>query len=531
MSLLSNVTIPFEDIPPNSSRKVEIDAPTKVVTCLLFALLLWRAWRFTIIPLLHPSRPKEFAYWIPCHGRAFFRDSNGLIARAKQHFDAREPFALTAFGVTFYVVTEAKHSAEVYRNTETLSFEDFVQTLMRTNGNNESVIKTMYSALPVDKAGFPNPQGESLGVLAQRMHAHQLNPGSELVIIQRRVQAWIDGHLHLDPLREICTYASPQSSVHIELPLYQWCSDYFIRLGQQVYFGQLLDQVDPGLPEAFLVFDELIWKMLYQYPSFASHDMSWPRAQVIASLKKYFQTPQSQRRDGAAWLVNTLEDEMRALGVDDDNLAVVIFHIYLAINTNTRKTAFWVIAYLLYNPAHLAAFRKETEAAFSGDSLVDPFYIQDPAKCPQVDRIWHETLRLSGWAASVRLIMQDTIIGGKLMRQGNRVMVPHRLLHFDEGVFGEDTHVFRPERWEKENLTRSPSWRPFGAGKTMCSGRFLARYSVTVFVATVLRRFDVELVGNPPFPHADEGRPVLGTMSIKEGHDIKVRLSPRAKFD
>jgi cytochrome P450 len=190
-----------------------------------------------------------------------------------------------------------------------------------------------------------------------------------------------------------------------------------------------------------------------------------------------------------------------------------------------------MLTYLLHNPSILAKFRQQTRPAFKNGHLVDPSYVQDPLKCPDVEMIWHETLRLSGWSASVRLITQDTVIGGKLMRKGNRVMVPHRLLHFDEQVFGENPCTFRPERWQKENLSRSPSWRPFGAGQTMCSGRFLARFSVTTFVATLLQRFDVELVGNPRLPEADEGRPVLGIMSIKKGHDFKVRLSPRIQTD
>ena len=211
-----------------------------------------------------------------------------------------------------------------------------------------------------------------------------------------------------------------------------------------------------------------------------------------------------------------------------------------SINTNTRKTAFWVLSYLIYHPSLLAAYRAETAAAFdSSGGLVDPFMIQNPSCCPSVDAIWHETLRMSGWAASVRLVTADTVIGGKHMRKGNRVMVPHRLLHFDAAVFGDRPHEFRPERWTQRkvddgsgtsSLARSPSWRPFGAGKTMCSGRFLARFSVTTFVATLLRRFDVELVGNPPFPKADEGRPVLGTMSIREGCDFRVKLSLREEL-
>ncbi|RYP18842.1 hypothetical protein DL765_003722 [Monosporascus sp. GIB2] len=395
----------------------------------------------------------------------------------RRHFkNTTEPFALTVLGITFYVVTQARHSAEVYKSTETLSFEDFVQGLMRTNGNNDDVIKVMYSPLAIDKTGFPNPQGESLGVLAQKMHIYQLHPGERLSVLQQRVQVWINSHLNLNALHDACMYATSRGQGHIELPLYQWCSDYFIRLGQHVYFGEILDQIDHSLPAAFLEFDELIWKMLYQYPSFLSHDMSRPRSQIIASLKRYFRVPRSQRHDGAAWLINAMEDEAKSLGIDDDNLAVLMFHLYFAINTNTRKTVFWVLTYLIHNPCLLAAYREETEPAFSGHDLVNPIYIQDAANCPQVDAIWHETLRLSGWSASVRLVNQDTVIGGKLMGKGNRVLVPHRLLHFDESVFGENVHAFRPERWRKGNLVRSPSWRPFGGGKTMCSGRFLARF-------------------------------------------------------
>lgn len=69
--------------------------------------------------------------------------------------------------------------------------------------------------------------------------------------------------------------------------------------------------------------------MLYQYPGFLSSDMSVPRARVIASLDKYLQVPQERAGD-AAWLVNAMEDEMRAVGVQGENLAIVIFHLYLA---------------------------------------------------------------------------------------------------------------------------------------------------------------------------------------------------------
>lgn len=200
------------------------------------------------------------------------------------------------------------------------------------------------------------------------------------------------------------------------------------------------------------------------------------------------------------------------------------------INTNARRTSFWMLSHLLRNPSWLAAFREETGPAFDGDELVDMKHLQDPKKCPRVDAIWHETLRVAGWSASVRLITRDVVIGGKRLPMGNRVMVPHRLAHFDEKVFGADVDVWDPRRWLTEagrKLPSHPAWRPFGAGRTICSGRYLAKFFVTAFVATLLRRFDIEMVGNPPLPEPDVGRPVVGIIGVKEGPDQLISIMKR----
>ncbi|KAI0506259.1 putative cytochrome p450 [Xylaria bambusicola] len=508
-----------------------------IILLLLISWVLWRTWRFTIYPKLHPDEPKELPYVIPIlgHGIAFFRDSNGLLAYARAQVGREStPFALTAFGNTFYVVTNAKHSAELYRNMESLSFDEFVQALMRTNGSDEKTIQTVFSPLPKEKPGFPNPDGLSLGSLSAKMHTLQRHPGANMLVLQQKGCDWINAHLNLETLGKECAYSASRSSMHIQVPLYEWTSDYFVRLGQHVYFGDPLDRVDPGYPAAFIVFDEVIWKMLYQYPAILCRDMTAPRDQMIRALTAYFKIPKAERVDHAAWIINAMEDEMRGAGMDDRNIAIMIFHLYFAINTNARKTSFWMLTHMMRRPHYLAAFRAETAPAFHGDVLVDLNHIQDPEKCPQVDAMWNETLRLAGWAASVRRVTCDTVLGGKRLRKGNRVMVPHRLLHFDEKIFGDDTAVWKPERWidteAGRKLPNSQSWRPFGGGKTKCSGRFLAKYFVTAFVATMLRRFDIEAVGDPPMPEADVGRPVLGIISVKEGQDYHVRITRRKGF-
>lgn len=196
---------------------------------------------------------------------------------------------------------------------------------MRTNGNDEHTIKTVYSPLPQNKRGFPNPEGLSLGVLAQRMHVHQLHPGENMVVLQEKVRGWINRQLKLEILAKGCTYSATQSPARVQLPLYEWTSDYFVRLGQYAYFGNVLDQVNPNYPDAYIIFDEVIWKMLYQYPDFLCRDMTGPRDQMMASLNAYFKLPPSQRRDQAAWIINAMEDESKSYPDSSYLYAIVLY--------------------------------------------------------------------------------------------------------------------------------------------------------------------------------------------------------------
>lgn len=39
---------------------------TQITVSILLALLVWRIWKFTVLPMIYPELPREFPYWIPC---------------------------------------------------------------------------------------------------------------------------------------------------------------------------------------------------------------------------------------------------------------------------------------------------------------------------------------------------------------------------------------------------------------------------------------------------------------------------------
>lgn len=185
-----------------------------------------------------------------------------------------------------------------------------------------------------------------------------------------------------------------------------------------------------------------------------------------------------------------------------------------------------MLAYILNEPGLVEVVREETKAAFQNGE-VDFHYLNDC--CPRLGAMWDETIRMSAYSASVRYITEDTVISGKVLRKGNRLMIPYRQLHFDETTFGDSVHNFKADRFlENKTLTRSDSWRPFGGGTTMCPGRYIAKQAVIMFVAMVLQRFDVKIAEpEKEFPEPELRKPVLGIMSNRDGKDLKVKLTYR----
>lgn len=229
-----------------------------------------------------------------------------------------------------YVLTKAEDVSEVYRNSESLSYEEFVQAMMRILGNSESCVRALFTPLPKDKggSGFPNPHGKPLGILFREMHIHQLFPGANLSFLESRFSHFFDQHLHDSKIIET-PYATQKVPGTLVVPLVQWCSDYFTRAGQDAYFGSKLTEIDPGLTNNFIVFDELSYQVIYQYPHFLAKEMRTSRDRILRAFKRYLALPPEERAE-AAWFVDASMVEMDALKLSEEDKAIAIMTIYWA---------------------------------------------------------------------------------------------------------------------------------------------------------------------------------------------------------
>ncbi len=84
--------------------------------------------------------------------------------------------------------------------------------------------------------------------------------------------------------------------------------------GQSAYFGPRLADIDPTLTDAFIIFDELSYQVIYQYPRFLAKEMLGARDRVLVGLNKYLQLAHEERNEDA-WFVKAMEIEMRAIAM------------------------------------------------------------------------------------------------------------------------------------------------------------------------------------------------------------------------
>ncbi|KAK3987476.1 cytochrome P450 [Cladorrhinum sp. PSN332] len=354
------------------------------------------------------------------------------------------------------------------------------------------------------KAGFPNPGEKAFGALTRAIVMHQDSPGENLRTLEARFLDYYNRNLRVEVISDGTNSAI--TCKHVDVSLYGWISQFTARTTERSMFGERLSRNHPDLARNLLIYDEFIWQDLYQCPSILTGKLTAAKKSMLRSMKEHFQTPRSQR-PGASWVTETLEDELRAPSVSEDDMAIFMFTLYSA---NSRKLLFWTLTYLLFNPIFITQLRTETADAFgdsNGGDLIHPDYFSNPNRYPILEAVVLETLRLTGNSVSIRHVKQDTHIGGKLFRAGAKVLVPYQV-----------------------HRQRSGNLRPFGGGRSICPGRYLSSHSVKMCVAIMVRRFDMEVLGGiegRKMPERDETKPGFGIVPVKKGDDFLVRFTDR----
>jgi hypothetical protein len=420
-------------------------------------------------------------------------------------------------GQKIHVVTNPRTVGSVFNNTKSLSFDSFLHDVMLEFGTSEAGCQTVMRK---------HDNNKSILQLAHDLQVRQTQ-GDELRRLGACMIHIFQRQLSFDSISSFSTvnFAEVEKATRI-VSLKDWTVSCFVEAGQQAYFGEALAKIDPDIPATMMAMDESSWQIFYKYPKFCRPKLERMCDRIRSAMRQYIALPEAERKPDA-WFTNHLIQRYRDSALSDEDIASQLLALYWGINTNVSKVGFWMIAHLLERPELIDIIRKETAPAFEDtqDTISDA--TQAYSNAPVLNAVWLETLRLSAASTTMRGITQDFVLGDTQLRAGYRVLVSARQQHLRTQEFGPDARTFDHERFlQQPGLERSPAFRPFGGGPTVCPGRLLSKHMTLNFVALLFRRFDVALDGPQVMPTYEESKPAIGVMGGQG--DLRIRLTPRA---
>ncbi|KAM7262537.1 hypothetical protein ACFE04_000220 [Oxalis oulophora] len=175
----------------------------------------------------------------------------------------------------------------------------------------------------------------------------------------------------------------------------------------------------------------------------------------------------------------------------DDYIKGVILVLMIGGTETTSITISYAVSQLLSNPEILNKARKEIDTSLNSKLIED----DDLSKLPYLHCIINEALRLGPVVSTspARESSEDCTVGGYYVPSGTMLLVNAWAVHRDPKLWGEDADVFKPERFEDSEGTKSGiKFLTFGAGRRQCPGIYMSIRLMALTIGTLIQCFNWE---------------------------------------
>ncbi|XP_071082110.1 cytochrome P450 7A1-like [Haliotis cracherodii] len=205
--------------------------------------------------------------------------------------------------------------------------------------------------------------------------------------------------------------------------------------------------------------------------------------------------------------------------------------VFLHVNYNTFRLAFWCIYKLLENKkAHTALaeeireFVEEKRALTTGRKV--EILMEEFDKLPLLDSFIKETLRITSGVFMVRYISEDTDFtlesgGTYTCRQGDRVAIYPPAIHMDPEIY-EEPEEFKYDRFVDAKFYKNGKElkHPIIAFGSLCPGKKYSLLQTKWFMLNLINSFEMELLdGESTLPDVN----FYGHEILPPVHDVQVR--------
>ncbi|PIA38125.1 hypothetical protein AQUCO_02800044v1, partial [Aquilegia coerulea] len=206
--------------------------------------------------------------------------------------------------------------------------------------------------------------------------------------------------------------------------------------------------------------------------------------------------------DYLGMLINASEEDDDEKRISIDDMIDECKTFYFAGNETTMVFLTWVMFLLAIHTDWQDKARKEVLELFGEKhpSTKD----NNMAKMKTMTMIMNETLRLYPPALSLRRIAPCQVrLGDILVPPYVHIVIPPLVSHCDPQIWGEDVHLFRPDRFA-EGVTKAAkntnAYLPFGMGSRVCVGSNFATIEVKLALSMILQRYAFTL--SPSYVHS-----------------------------
>ncbi|KAB8254534.1 cytochrome P450 [Aspergillus pseudonomiae] len=541
--MLDNLVRSVSSTDPNDIATAEQTRLPRVVYLLLSVLLAWRLWAFTISPRLHRDRLEYLPYWIPSNGTRS-RSSSALFAKAKKEFN-HKLCALRIAGQDIVMVTTAAQIAAIDRDSQTFAFEPFVDLVYEEIATVSRETKPLLWRTPAEgyESLFPNAKQMTAAHTGIHLLHKQLTQPDEMHRFMANSLAHVNNTLQWNSFYKTSVLASTPDVKVVSLEC--MCRDVIIDAQLTSFFGPRILELEPNIRSFLKAWDRISWQVTYKLPSFLAKHATQLRDHLIEVLVEYYAFP-AEQRPGSVSFVNDVYNDYKQAGIPDRDIAGIVFTILWGLNSNVNAISYWMIVHLMNNPTVVNEIREEiapmmrnldSAPAIDGTILANVTKDALLNSCPIFNSTFDETLRFTATGSSFRETTRDTTLEGYCIPKGTKVIIPQRTQMMHTPAFGPDPQRFDCYRfYQNKSLLRKVEFRGFGGGTTLCSGRIVGRHQVLAYLALLLWRYDLEVIGpdqevlgvrGKGFPRLDETKPSLGPGKPMEGDDQILRLTRR----
>lgn len=341
--------------------------------------------------------------------------------------------------------------------------------------------------------------------------------------------------------REVCSSLDavkpePGTAFRV-IQLASWVSEVVAMATTSSVYGPMNPYKRQDIKDAFWEFEKGIMRMLLApFPEYSAKESIASRNKVTRVLGEYFANGYYGQGSG---LAKARFDYSVKNNVPLADIGRFEIGGTIAILVNTIPSCYWMLLLVHSVPGLLEDLRKEVDAALiideeTNQATIDITTIKN--NCPLLLSTLKESLRYRGMGTAVRMVVEDTVIGGYMLKKGAMVQIPLQVVHSNQDHWGEDAEEFNARRFVKDpksgkKVPDDSGYRSFGGGKHLCPGRFFATNEILAVVGLFISRYEMRPVGGGDWVLPTTANSNPATQVAQPDFELDMEIRNRAGFE